>query len=429
MSVERYVVLGLAHTRSPWFRELGRWANDGTMPIDFVKCLSPEEVRARLETGRRISALLADASAAAADRDLVDRARRGATVIVVDDGRVTRDWAALGVTAALRHDFTRSELLDCLVQHAVPIGRIEHQTLDAPPPPDTPWRGHVVAVTGPGGAGSSTVAMAVAQALGGDARHRGLVVLADLSLDADLAMLHDARDVVPGLQELTDACRGGMPLDEVADLVFRVADRGYDLLLGLRRHCDWTAIRPRAFDLALDTLRRRYRVVVADVDPDVEGEDETGSVDVAERNHIARATLLSADLVLIVGRPGVKGLHSLARTVHQLRTAGVDTLRCLPVVNCAGRSPRQRAELSRAFAELAGDEVPLAGPVFLPERRQLHLTVSRAAPLPKALCRPVGSLVSSALEKIPRARPTDAEPAAVAPGSLGSWTPDSQVSP
>src|SRR5690606_26068619 len=102
----------------------------------------------------------------------------------------------------------------------------------------------------------------------------------------------------------------------------------------------------------LDTLRRRYRIVVADIDADVEGERETGSLDVAERNHIARSTAESADLVVVVGAASLKGLHSLTRTLHDFRDAGVAADRLLPVVNRSGRSPRVRAELTRALADL-----------------------------------------------------------------------------
>jgi hypothetical protein len=63
--------------------------------------------------------------------------------------------------------------------------------------------------------------MALAQGLANDDLHAGQVLLADLKLDADLAMLHDARDVVPGLQELVDAHRHGHPTgDEIRRLTF-----------------------------------------------------------------------------------------------------------------------------------------------------------------------------------------------------------------
>ena len=96
---------------------------------------------------------------------------------------------------------------------------------------------------GTGGTGRSTVAAAVAQGLASDPRNLDLVCLADLALHAEQAMLHGAADVVPGLLELVEAHRSGAPsIDEVRSLTWHVAERDYHLLLGLRRHRDWTAV-------------------------------------------------------------------------------------------------------------------------------------------------------------------------------------------
>lgn len=427
MRPERYVVLGLAQVRATWFAELGRWATAGAAPMDFVKCVSPEEVRARLGTGRAVSALVADATRVGVERDLIDLARdAGCAVIVVDDGHRGADWITIGAAAVLAPGFTRTELIDVLARHAAPIGRIDEAPIELAGPSESPWRGRLIAVTGPGGTGASTVAMATAQALGSDPRNRGLVLLADLALHAELAMLHDARDVVPGLLELVDACRNGAPASGVADLVFRVDDRHYDLLLGLRRHRDWTALRRRAFELALETLRNNYRLVVTDVGCDTEGEGETGSADVADRNHMCSHSLRVADLVVVVGVPGVKGMHALVRTVQLVHAAGVSSERIVPIVNQAGRSPRQRAQISdtyRALCDLGEGTGEVAGPIFVGSRRHLDDLVSQAAPLPDAMCRPLGAAVGSMLARLPRVRGVDGhdEPAAVVPGSLGTW--------
>lgn len=90
---ERYVVLGLAPARAAWFRSVGSWANSGALAAEFVKCLSAEEVGARLASGRPYSALVADGCLPSLDRDLVARAAAaGCAVLVVDDRRVDRDW-------------------------------------------------------------------------------------------------------------------------------------------------------------------------------------------------------------------------------------------------------------------------------------------------------------------------------------------------
>ena len=87
MSAERYVLLGLAPARAPWFAALAQWATSATIAAEFVKCVSADEVRARLGSGRRYSALLIDSGSRWFERDLVDAARGAHTpVIAVGDG-------------------------------------------------------------------------------------------------------------------------------------------------------------------------------------------------------------------------------------------------------------------------------------------------------------------------------------------------------
>lgn len=436
MSADRYVVLGLAPARSAWFREVGRWATSAMVPIEFLKCLSLEELRVRLASGRAFSAVLVDAGVPGLDRDIGAAARAaGCAVLVVDDGRARRDWSALGAMAVLPAQLGRGDLLSALAEHASPIGRVDGAGMpvggEARPAGPAGWRGALVAVTGAGGAGASTAAMAVAQALATDARHAGLVVLADLALDADQALLHDSGDVVPGLQELVDAHRTGLPsLDDVRALTWDVPGRGYSLLLGLRRHRDWAALRPRSVEAAIDGLRRAYRVVVADVEPDVEGEDQCGSTDVEDRNVLARTALLHAGAVVVVGAPGTKGVHSLVRVLDGVLGLGIAPERIVPVVNRAPRSPRARAELTRAVADLAG-ALPgggrLPSPLHLPERRKLDDLVRDGERLPSSFCAPLGQAVDAVLargstEEVAGADPR--EPVPVAPGSLGRWAAD-----
>lgn len=243
-------------------------------------------------------------------------------------------------------------------------------------------------------------------------------------------MLHGAADVVPGLMELVEAHRSGTPsIDEVRRLTWHVAERGYHLLLGLRRHRDWTALRPRAFATSLDGLRRGFRVVVADVDADLEGEQATGSLDVEERNAMPRTTLLAADLVAVVGLPGMKGLHSLLRTTRDLLAHGVPGGQIVPVLNRAPKNPRARAELTAAFGELLdgsgrGHGVP--SPIYLAERRRLEEVLRDRARLPDAWLAPLASTVHALLDPDHSAVEPLADDALlpVQPGTLGSWTED-----
>lgn len=434
MTSERFVVLGLAHVRSTWFAQVSQWATAAALPVDFVKCVSLDEVRARLASGRAFSALLVDAGIAGVDRDLVDLAARiSCSTLLVDDGSLRAEWAELGVAAVLPADFDRQQFRTVLDQHAHPIGTVTTPAArsDAPPSehPER-WQGRLVAVTGAGGTGSSTMAMALAQGLGRDVRNRSLVVLADLALDADQAMLHDARDIVPGVQELVDAFRhGSPPADEIRSLTFGDG-HPYRLLLGLRRHRDWSVLRPRSFRAALDGLRAAFTQVVADIDPDLEGEAQCGSIDVEERNLMSRTVAAQADVVVVTALAGTQGLHRLGRVLGDLRELGVPDTRLLPVVNRAPRSPRARAEITRALADLLAarhqPDTPsaLASPLFVTEHRRIDAAIRDGLGVPSSLAASVTAAVGSLADRVAheslRTTGPD-EPVAVRPGSLGSW--------
>ena len=420
MPGDRFVVLGLARARSPWFGDVARWAMSAVIPADFVKCVSVDELTARLGSARAFSALLLDGGLPGADRDLVHRCRRsGCPVIVVDDGRGGRDWHALGAASVMQPDFDRRRLLDALTAHAVPVRDGSLLWLDRPATMAGTPVGALATVCGTGGTGASTVAIALAQGLAS----RYAVVLADLCRRAEQAMLHDARDVVPGVQELVEAHRGGRPsADEVRATTFNVGERGYDLLLGLRRARYWSTLRPHAFEAALRSLRDAYAAVVADVDGDFEGEATGGSIDVEERNTMTRLAARDADVVFAVGVPGLKGVHSLVRLLEELREHGVEPRRVVPVVNRALRKPATRNALVGAVGELTSTRFAL--PLLLPVRRvddALRDGVALPAPLPQLLLDAFHKVVARAGAGTPAPVAT---PERVQPGSLGVWSPE-----
>ncbi|CAN5228805.1 hypothetical protein BH20ACT3_BH20ACT3_03680 [soil metagenome] len=434
MTADRYVVVGLAHVRSPWFSEVARWATAGALPVEFVKCLSLEELRARIGGGRPFSAALLDGRLSTVDRDLLaDLADAGIPALVVEATDGTRhnnpEWTTLGAAASLRPPLERPALLDALATHGRLIGALEDDPsdIDIPVGGSAAWRGRLVAVTGRSGAGASTIAAAIAQRLADDPRYAGDVVLAELCRHAHQALLHDARDVVPGIQELVEAHRSGRPSGEaLRRLTFDVPSRRYRLLLGLRRPRDWVAIRSRAFGASLDGLRRSSRVVVADTDADLEGESESGSFDVEDRNQMARTTTAEADLVVAVATPSSTGIHGLVGHLDVLRSHGVSGERILVVCNRAPRAARSRAELTRALASLTGAKDrpdPHVGPVYVTERRGVDRVHRDLARLPSGLTDPPGVAVADLLDRLPAREGTEAAvPVAVAPGSLGRWS-------
>jgi len=427
ISGERYVVLGFASARSAWFSDLARLATAGSVPIEFVKSVGAEETRVRLASGRSFSALLVDGGLPSVDRDLLDEARRsGAAVFVVADPRVIRDWDALGATVVLARDFSVDDLITALrdMTKAIPRG-----VADAAPvaTPVRAWAGDLVAVTGARGSGASTIAAAVAQGFAG-AHRPGAVLLADLALDADQGVLHHAPDIVPGLPELVEAHRNGtLGPAAVHSMVFDVEERGYHLLLGVRRRRGWSSLRPRALDAALDSLLAAYPIVVGDVDPDVDGHRECGSFEVEDRNAISRTALTRASATVVVGSATTGGLHSLAQVLRDLLEHGADPLRLVTVVNHAPRSPRERAAIARALPLLTGSGsagARAAAPLFVVTRRAVEDAVRAGRPLPSPFVTPTTKAVSIVLEtrELRLEELDDERPERVAPGSLGRWT-------
>lgn len=416
---DRYVVLGLAPARAPWFRAVAAWATAASIPVEFVKCVSIEEVRARVASGRPWSAVLVDGRLPSLDRDLVDRCRQaGVAVLVVEDPQSSRDWRLLGVHRVLAHDFERRAFLDALAACAPAVTRPD--TLPGDPVDigvglHDRARAHATTIVacGPGGTGTSTVAAALAQGLA-DERMAGEVLLADLSLHAEQAVLHDVGDVVPGVQELVEAFRTGR--GDIGSTVFTVEARGYDLLLGLRRARAWSTLRPRAFQAALEALRATYDVVVCDTDGDLEGEEEGGSADVEDRHVMARNAVRVADMVLVVGAPGMKGLHSLVRVVDDVHGLGAAPERIVPIVNRAPRSRRARAETVAALAALTSSTAT-AGAVFLPERN-VDEAFRDGVRLPLALTAPL----VGACRAVRRRTMVADEPVRVMPGTMTAWS-------
>lgn len=422
MTPERWVVLGVAPARTTWFTELARWSTAGVVPIEFVKCLSVDEVTVRLRSGRSHSALLVDAHTPGLSRDLLaDAADAGCAPLVVGDHQQWADLAA----ATLPDAFDRADLLVALHQHADAVTSVERSSRTDDSPAPGGWRGRLVGVLGVPGAGASLTSMALAHALAADPRHHTTVALADLRLDADQALLHDARDVAPGIQELVEASRSGtLGPTEVRAHLFSCPDRSYDLLLGLRHHHHWTALPAQSVDAALAALARTYRLVVADVGSDVEDEKLTGSADLDDRNAMARSVVRRADLLVVVGRAGVQGVHRLGRVLSRLLAAGVPNERLQPAIVCGPRRRRDRAELAATLAALTvappGRDAGCATPVHLHELRQAERAVHDGTPLPGALGRSIARPVGAALQRLPR-REIHARPAAVATDRIGRW--------
>lgn len=416
-ATRRYVALTIGLPRTAWIDELAAGAASGQLAIDVVKCLSLPEVVARLRHGTPVSAVLVDHRTLGLDNDLVAEARAaGASVLGV--GPDDDAWRRLGIVP-LGATARPVDVLTALVDTAAALPDVEPST-PAPAPAATPWAGSLLAVTGGGGSGTSTIAIAIAQHFAAGPGARGTVCLADLCLDAQLGAFHDAPDVVPNLIDLIERLRRGAPTaSDVRDLCFDVDARGYSLLLGTHRHHEWTALGPQSVAQVLVSLRTTFRHVVVDTHADFDGEHDSGSLDIEERNSGSRTATSEADLVVVTGASGFKGLLDLTRTIAKLRHNGIDAARIVPVVTGRPRSASARSEISKAIADVIEEPLALAAPIFVPRRGDVERSHLHGEPLPASLTRTLGPPLERLLDAAPQRHGTT-HPQPVIPGSLGT---------
>lgn len=428
----RYVLVALARPRAPWLDRVVQLANSGAMAAEVHQSVGLVDLLAQVGPSRRVSAVLLDGGAHGVDRDLVHGLRASSiAVLVIADPQASHDWASLGADAVVARDFAPHEMLDALIRFAHPVPQADFSDYEAagvPTPGSSPWDGALVAVIGPGGTGVSTVAIAAAHGLGRAGRGPDhSTALIDLRRCAEQAMLHDIDPTSPGLLELVDLCRLGSPDDDAVRAQFSgVTNGGYDLLPGLRRSRLWMQLRPASSQQALNAVVRTYAHVVADLDSEVEGESDNGSIDVEERHQLTRLALQQAAVVLVVAHSSMKGMHSVARLIRDVVEFGVHPNAVQPVFNHAANGSRARAGYAAALAELTTGLGLAASPVFLPTR-DIDDRLRALVPFPNAIVAPIHGAIEAHFRLADR--PGDSANASRLPndaqrvdrGFLGRW--------
>ena len=397
---QRYVLLVLDNRVGSVVGLIRRAIAERGLVAEVVVCGSADEAVARLRAGRRFSAVLAHSSDLGIEA-VSAAARRLATPLIAvgaDPGPCSPASLCLAVrtqTVAVRR-----------ADYAGAVGLTPNDAGSGY------WRGHLVAVCGAGGAGTSVMAAALAGGLADQASGRRLL-LADLALHSDQAMLHRVPDTTAGLLDLTALFRYRRPgVHQVRAIPVDVGR--YRLLTGLRRSTQWTAISPPTFDAALRGLVAAFEMVVAEVTGDFEGENEVGSIDTEERNHMARHAVREADVVVVVGGPGTAATRRLGLLIEAVCGLGVDPERIQPVVNRITAPPWERAQWS---PPPDGDRLTTA--VGVPELGGVD-----TVPLPPDLAGNLCPAVSARLRQAP-ARLCHPALTPVLSGSIGCW-PGSQ---
>ena len=402
---------------------------------------------------QRFSAALIDESMLGLDRELLMAVHdAGSAPIVVTRGISRRQWESLGASACIAAGFEADELLHVLRAWAEPLdtrdrpGTLEPAAAD----PDrrsrsvgggvgpgteidpAPVRAPLVAVLGAGGSGTSTVAIALAQAFGSIGSR---VTLLDASLDASLALMVGSTGLVPSLQHLVELHRLSSPTGEdLRPFLHPCPDHGFALVPGLRRHRDWTSLGDHAVAATIASLRHCSGLLIADIDPDLEGESETGSFDIADRNSLSRRIAMGADVVVVTGRPDLVGVSRIVRILADLIELGVETSCIRTVVLRPARTALSPAEIRRSLDHLLLELRPSLDPPptsFLDLPKGLDALMLDALPLPGSFVDSMRSIVEPVLgsgwstpatsDPVPRPAgprsPQDAEP--IVPGSLG----------
>jgi MinD-like ATPase involved in chromosome partitioning or flagellar assembly len=416
---QRLTLFGLVGRTASWPQHIEAWATADTVPFRVSYCRSVAHLRARLDASDHACGVLLDGDLSFVDRDLLTAlASAGGVAIVAAGARRRRPWPELGAAAVLPLDFDRDQLLEA-VRDVVDV------------PVEVPARpaASLIAVTGPGGTGASVTAIALAQGL---AAARRRVLLADCCLHAEQAMLHNAHGTQPNVADVVEHHAGHTPEPrEVRQLALGIVERGYYLLPGIARARHWSRIPEASLRAAMHSLRAAFDVVVADVDVDVEGEEQGGSLDVEERNVLARTVIGDADAVMVVGQPTMKGVYATVRAMVELLEFGVPPGRLLPVINRATTDPAVRADLSRAVSHLMGGVVGggtaavagmgSVGPVLFAPCVVVEERLRERDTLDDAWPSLLAGAVTAMLDRVGERPATKALPEPVAAGSLGHW--------
>lgn len=420
MSGAPYAIIGLGRPRSPWFRNITSWANSGALGASFAKAYSCTEVRQQLASSRFWSVLLIDASFSAVAQDVLsDADEMGVPVVFVgsplagSSTEITQQHHPVLAT-----DFSRHALAETLSQHARVVGLPDAREITQAITSATTWKGSLIGVTGPGGTGASTVAMALSQHLGAEAIDPGSVVLVDATRNAEQSVLHNIAQVTTSIEDLIEANR--LRLDEPDNTKALASDldnRGYSLIAGVRKASAWTTFGRSSIDRSLEALRSAFIHSVVDITADFETRASCGSADIEDRNGLSLATARACDLLVIVGAPGVKGTYSTWQILRDLLDIGVDAQRVMVLFNACPRSPLARRNMASALGSFLPASTDLGG-VHFTGQHNLEPALVDATPLPAKFVKQAGEPVRKQLEVLGKSQ-VDDRPVLIEPGSMG----------
>ncbi len=353
------VQVAVGHTVRPWRSELQRHARD------FVTGVQIQVYRdGRALQAAHFDALLLDGSSSLLDASLMAHcAEHQIPVAAVYDPRDDADGSerarvkALGVSMV--HPSTLDDLLVTFSRRG-PAGTdaAEAAVTDPVEPTTSPWLGQVIAVGGPGGSGTTEVAVGLAAA----AAASGRTILVDIDeLRPSVARrlgLTLSPHIINAIDEVSYLWRTSdqHALDaQVAAVLARPAVANphglpFDVIAGLPSASEWASVPPDRLADLLTVLRRLYATIVLRLGPSLE--DLSRWID---RFAASRLGAREADRIVSVadGSPtGVAESLDWLAELHEVTDTSVDL-----VVNRVPPGKFRRAELAEVLEQAAGSSV------------------------------------------------------------------------
>ena len=261
--------------------------------------------------------------------------------------------------------------------------------------------GHIIAVVGPGGVGTSTIAMALAQGL---SQMGESSLLVDARLRGEQAFLNDARSNAVGISDLIRASRiSHLERRDLDPYLEWVSTRGYFLLKSGRTRRDWLGWDQDSICSALETLTGNFKYLVIDVGCDFEGSSDTGSTDIESRNLFGRISIARSSLVVLVGTDDTKGIFSLASINREISLSELTKSPSLFVMNRCESSRLKRAmdqqELIRILSASANPKEPRtdrgqAEVIYIPSRH-IDSIIADVLALPRWMVEPLNGFFAN----------------------------------
>ena len=333
------LVVGVAATPRPWRQDLATYARDHVADLVVRTIRDPERV-----FDEHLHAVLVDDVSTLLTRPWLARARAaGLRLVGVYDptglsGRGERYLRDLGVDRTIPATATPEEMVTALLQLAETLDDDQLAAdlaaraglLDEPAAP----HGSITAIGGPGGAGSTEVAICLADRLQARARS---TVLVEANEDKPCLVRRMGLSPSPHLlHALRAAHLGEPPISECFASREFAAGRpvAFSVIAGIPKPADWPLVRRADVAQLLDALRDTFDEIVVDVAGHC---DELGH-GMPERWAASRGALQAADrLIGVCPATGPAGVTAFLDWL-----AEVGALRPPPALVAVNRMPRGR---------------------------------------------------------------------------------------